>query len=67
MKWLQKVALVFVVACLVFSGMALIQGEIGSAALGVFISACALITNFGNDLIDRFGGGRVRKADRGRQ
>jgi hypothetical protein len=67
MKLLQKVALVLVAACLIFSGLALIQGEFGSAALGVFVSACALITNFGNGLLDRFGVGKARNAGRGPQ
>lgn len=62
MTLLQKVALVFVAACLAFSGVALIQGEFSSAALGVFVSACALFTSFGNAFIDRFRAGRARKA-----
>lgn len=64
MKLLQKVALVLVAACLIFSGLALIQGEFGSAALGVFVSACALITNFGDSLLGRYEDGKARKADR---
>ena len=67
MKLRQTVALVLVAACLIFSGLALIQGEFGSAALGVFVSACALITNFGNGLLDRFGVGKARNAGRGPQ
>jgi hypothetical protein len=67
MKLLQIIALVLSAACLIFSGLALIQGEFGSAALGVFVSACALITNFGNGLLDRFGVGKTRKAGRGPQ
>lgn len=46
MKLRQKVTLVLVAACLIFSCSALIQGRFDSAALGVFVSACALITNF---------------------
>jgi hypothetical protein len=46
MKLYQKVVLVLVAACLVFSGVALVQGRFDSAATGVFVSACALITNF---------------------
>jgi hypothetical protein len=49
----QKVALMLAAACLILSGVALFQGEFGSAALGVLVSACALITSFGNR-----GGGR---------
>ncbi len=45
MKLRQKIVLVLVAACLILSGMALIQGEIHDAALGVFVSACALLTN----------------------
>jgi len=67
MKLLQIIALVLSAACLIFSGSALIQGELGSAALGVFVAACALITNFGNGLLDRFWSGKARKADRGPQ
>jgi hypothetical protein len=59
MKLRQIVALVLVAACLIFSGLALIHGEFGSAALGVFVSSCALITNFGNGLLDRFGVGKL--------
>jgi hypothetical protein len=46
MNLLQKVALVVVAAALTMSGLALIQGEIYDAAVGVFVSACALLTNF---------------------
>ena len=46
MKLRQRVTLVLVAACLVFSVLALIRGDFQSAALGVFVSACALITNF---------------------
>jgi len=42
----RNVAVVLVAACLILSGIALIQGEFLSAALGVFVSACALVTNF---------------------
>jgi hypothetical protein len=42
----QKVALVFVAAALILSGLALVRGELHDAALGVFVSACALFTNF---------------------
>jgi hypothetical protein len=48
MKLLQKIALVVAVAALVMSGLALIRGEFHDAALGVFVSAVALITNFRN-------------------
>lgn len=44
MKLLQKVLLVLVAACLIVSGVALVQGRFGSAALGLFVSACALTT-----------------------
>jgi hypothetical protein len=64
MKLLQIIALVLSAACLIFSGFALVQGEFGSAALGVFVSACALITNFGNGLLEHFGVGKDRKAGR---
>lgn len=67
MKLLQIIALVLSAACLIFSGFALVQGEFGSAALGVFVAACALVTNFGNGLLDRFGVGNARKAGRGPQ
>lgn len=60
MKLFQKVALVLVAACLILSGLALVQGEFGSAALGVFVSACALITSFGNRLLDRWGGEKAK-------
>jgi hypothetical protein len=46
MKLHQKVVLVLVAACLIFSGLGLIRGDFQSAALGVFVSGCALITNF---------------------
>ena len=67
MKLLQIVALMLSAACLVFSAVALVQGRFDTAALGVFVSACALITNFGNGLLDRFGVGKARKAGRGPQ
>lgn len=46
MKLLQKVALVGAAATLILSGMALIRGEFHDAAVGVFLAACVLITNF---------------------
>jgi hypothetical protein len=46
MKLRQKVALVFVTVALILSGLALIRGEFHDAALGVFVSVCALFTNF---------------------
>jgi hypothetical protein len=33
----------------------------GSAALGVFVAACGLITNFGDCLLDRRAGGKARR------
>jgi hypothetical protein len=45
MKLRQKVVLVLVTACLILGGLALIQGEFHAAALGVFVSFCALLTN----------------------
>jgi hypothetical protein len=47
MTLFQKVVVVLVAGALVMSGIALIRGDIHSAALGVFVSAVALITNFG--------------------
>jgi hypothetical protein len=46
MKLRQKVALVGAVAVLIVSGVSLIRGEFHDAALGVFVAACALFTNF---------------------
>jgi uncharacterized membrane protein YgaE (UPF0421/DUF939 family) len=46
MNLLQKATLVVVAAALTMSGLALIQGEFSDAAVGVFVSACALFTNF---------------------
>jgi hypothetical protein len=45
MKLRQKVVLVLVATCLILAGLALIQGELHAAALGVFVSFCALLTN----------------------
>lgn len=45
MKLHQKVVLVLVAACLFFSALGLVRGDFQSAALGVFVSACALLTN----------------------
>ncbi len=44
MKLRQKALLVLVAVCLILSGRALVQGRADSAALGAFVSACALIT-----------------------
>jgi uncharacterized membrane protein len=46
MKLRQIIVLVLVAACLIFSGLGLVRGDFQSAALGVFVSAVALITNF---------------------
>jgi hypothetical protein len=67
MKLRQIAVLVLVAACLIFACLALAQGRFESAAVGVFVSACALITNFGNDLRDRFGFGKARNVGRGPQ
>ena len=67
MKLLQIVALVLSAVCLILACLALVQGRFESAALGVFVSACALITNFGNGLLDRFGVGKARNAGHGPQ
>jgi hypothetical protein len=45
MKLRQKVVLALVTVCLILSGLALIQGNFHAAALGVFVSFCALLTN----------------------
>jgi len=45
MKLLQKVALVAAAVTLILSVMSLIQGEFHDAAVGVFVSACALVTS----------------------
>lgn len=45
MNFLHKVALVAAAVTLVLSGMALIQGELGEAALGVFVAVCAFLTS----------------------
>lgn len=45
---LQKIALVLAAVALTMSGLALIRGEFHDAALGVFVSAVALMTNFRN-------------------
>ena len=41
----QKIALVAAAIVLILSAIALIQGEVHSAALGVFVAACALFSN----------------------
>jgi hypothetical protein len=48
MTLLQKIALLLAVVALIMSALALIQGEFRDAALGVFVSAVALATNFRN-------------------
>jgi hypothetical protein len=45
MKLLQKVAVVAAVVVLILSVIALIQGEVHDTAVGVFVSACALLTS----------------------
>jgi len=45
MKLRQKIVLMLVAACFFFAGLGLIRGDFKSAALGVFVSACALLTN----------------------
>jgi hypothetical protein len=45
MKLLQKVALVAAAIVLILSVIALIRGEFRDAAIGVFVSACALVTS----------------------
>jgi hypothetical protein len=46
MNWRQKIALLLGGVVLVVSGAALMNGEFGAAALGVFLSASALVSNF---------------------
>lgn len=46
MTLLQIVALVLAALCLVFAGVSLIEGELGSAALGVFLAANSVVINF---------------------
>lgn len=46
MKLLHKVALVAAAVTLILSVMSLVRGEFHDAALGVFVAACALFTNF---------------------
>jgi hypothetical protein len=45
MRLLQKAALVAAVVVVVLSSVALIRGEFRDAAIGAFVSICALITS----------------------
>lgn len=46
MALLQKVALVLAALVLVLSGVALIEGEFGSAALGIFLATNSVVMSF---------------------
>ena len=46
MTSLQKVTLVLAAVVLVFAGVALIEGDFGSAALGVFLATSSVVSTF---------------------